>query len=120
MHLKLIILLISLSFSLSSQAKSKFWVKFGDKKINLQVINSGFINQNCDKKCLALSLVGKAVEISSSADDAVNKNPFSIACKKLGGNVRIGKLYSGNSQSFCFMKDKSILSTNLFDLIYTK
>ncbi len=108
---KLIIFLIIATFSFSLQADSKFWVKFGKQKVYLRVTGSGFINKDC-KNCLAKALIGKSITLSNSKESDF-KNPFSVACKKLGAKVRIGKLYSGHSQSFCFMKDESLISSNL-------
>ena len=93
-----------------SLAKSKHWVTFGNEKINLKVIESGFISENC-QKCKAKSFINKIAKVS--LDQIKLKNPYSVACKNLGGKVRLGKLSSGNAQSFCFAKDNSMVSTNI-------
>jgi hypothetical protein len=90
-------------------AKSKFWVTFGPEKVILKVYKGGFLNSDCNE-CEAKKLVGKRVKIGQS--ESARRSPYSIACKKHGGKVVIGKLYSGNQQSFCRMSDKSIVSTN--------
>jgi hypothetical protein len=92
-------------------AKSeKFWVQFGKEKLKLERFDEGFLSLKC-QDCLALSALKKKIKIEQK--ELTNKNPGSVQCEKLNGKVRIGKLYSGHSQSFCFFKDKSFLSTNL-------
>jgi hypothetical protein len=111
MKVKEQILLIGL-FSLNSYAFSTdFWVRFGAERMNLKRIESGFVNGKC-KSCDALKLKEKTAQISKEA--VKFKNPYALACKELNGKVRIGKLYSGHQQSFCFsQKDSSFISTNL-------
>lgn len=107
--MKRIVVLMCLT-SLNSIAADKFWVRFGKEKITLRVKGSGFITKNC-KKCKAIAFMEKEIQLSQ---EEINlKNPFSVACKKAGGKVRVGKLYSGHSQSFCFAKDGSTISTNI-------
>ena len=102
---------MALIISPISKAESKYWVKFGNEKAELKRIDSGFINIKCDK-CQALSNINKEVQLDRN--ETALKNPFSVACTKIQGKVRIGKLYSGHSQSFCFFKDESFMSTNMF------
>lgn len=111
---KIIILSFILCIPLISLAQTKYWAQFGSQKVDLKRIDSGFINTDCDK-CLALSFVNKEVNITRK--ETALKNPYSIACKKSKGKIRVGKLYSGHSQSFCFFKDKSFISANLFKVI---
>ena len=96
--------------SLNSIAADKYWVSFGKEKVSLQAKGSGFITKDC-KKCKALSFTKKEIQLTQAEINL--KNPFSVACKKAGGKVRIGKLYSGHSQSFCFAKDETMISTNI-------
>lgn len=92
-------------------SKDKYWVNFGKKKLQLRVIESGFVEKDC-QKCKALTFLEKSAELNQ--ENINYKNPYSVACRKLGGKVRIGKLYSGHSQSFCFHpKDNSFISTNI-------
>tara|TARA_Y100000389_G_C17064630_1_gene319009 strand:- start:187 stop:513 length:327 start_codon:yes stop_codon:yes gene_type:complete len=101
---------MTLLISTPAIAKSKFWASFGSEKKNLKVIQSGFINENCEK-CQAKGLLSKSASLKK--ENIKLKNPYAVACSKLNGKVRIAKLYSGHSQSFCFMPDNSFVSTNL-------
>lgn len=104
------VLVLTLLIFSSIFAQNKFWVKFGDKKIALKVIDGGFINIDCDK-CKAFEI--RKTEVNIRKKRLKERNPFSEACRYHDGKVIIGKLYSGHSQSFCRMKDKSIISTNV-------
>ncbi len=73
-----------------------------------------FINTSC-KECLAKSHLKQKVKLSQSEVNL--KNPSSLACDQLKGVVRIGKLFNGHSQSFCFFRDGSLLSANSFVII---
>jgi hypothetical protein len=73
-------------------------------------LSEGFISPNCEN-CDAQKVISKDIKLNTS--DLIDKNPGSVKCEKLKGKVRIGKLYSGHSQSFCFFKDNSYISTNL-------
>lgn len=109
-----VLVLFSLIFHVYAKdlRASKFWVQIGKTKIHLSLFNGGFIEESCKKKCVAYTLLNQKVKDDVKIDE-VSKNPKSEKCKKLGGVVIIGKLYSGHSQSFCQAKDKSIVSTNI-------
>lgn len=111
------LLMLILLISTQATANSKFWVKFGGEKKNLKVIHSGFINVKC-AHCQAIKLLKKSMTLK--VENINFKNPYAIVCSKYKGKVRIGKLYSGHSQSFCFMPDKSFISTNLLEFTLNK
>jgi hypothetical protein len=105
--LYVVIFMLSLSTHLLG---SSFYVNFGSDKIELKRVESGFLSLGCSD-CKAMKLIGKKVILNRR--DYYLRNPFSVACKKLNGEVIIGVLYNGNTQSFCQLSDKSILSSNL-------
>ena len=113
MKIQYLILFACLLHSTTVFAKSKYWVKFGKKTKELRLVKPGFVNLNCDE-CSAIKLLDNIISVSQK--ESSNKNPYSVACNKKDGKVRIGKLYSGHSQSFCFMGDKSFISTNILKI----
>ncbi|MCT4641143.1 MAG: hypothetical protein N4A33_02525 [Bacteriovoracaceae bacterium] len=105
--------LLIFSFFISHLYAGKYWVKFANDREKLSRINQVLINFNCNK-CQASKYLKYVVNLNYNEIKYIN--PYSIACKKVGGKVRIGKLFNGHSQSFCFFSDNSFISTNTFKI----
>lgn len=117
--MKKTLVLILLSFSISGFCIEGKWNIVG---VSVDIIkkDDAYISKNCQKKCEALEatkLIHKKILQRSSLSGG--KNPGSVICKIIGGEVLIGLDKNKNQNTFCFFKkDESLISSGSISAIF--
>jgi hypothetical protein len=116
--MKLMIVLLCF-YSLQVMAGSEVW-KLGDKffEFNRDEKNSLLISKSCNQKCDAYKLLKKvSLKSLSSAKLTGGKNPGAVLCHESeGAEILFLKDLNGNDNSFCFLKDKSFVSSSSLEI----
>ena len=121
--MKLIIFAMLFSASAySSNEKSEVY-KIGKEFYKFKTYKGSVISSHCLKKgakCVALETIKNPPKVKfNKGDFNGGKNPGAVTCKKFKNTyVIIAKDRSGNQQSFCVFKDKSMVSTGILGSLY--
>ncbi|MCP4914170.1 MAG: hypothetical protein GY909_13745 [Oligoflexia bacterium] len=100
----------------SCEGKYRFKIQGKDKIFCIEKEMKSLVNIECTKKkCDSLKILSspklKNVRLSTS-ELAGGKNPSTLLCKKINGQLIFAKSEFGHEQFFCQFKDKSMISTN--------
>lgn len=100
-------------------ASTEVW-KLGDKffEFNRDEKNGILISKSCNQKCEAFKLLKKvSLKNLSPAKLSGGKNPGAVLChESVGAEVLFLKDLNGNDNSFCFLKDKSFVSSSSLEI----
>jgi hypothetical protein len=118
--MKKLFLLCFVLFSFSTLAYEEIW-KLGDHFIPMEKNEEKdlLISKSCSTRpCDAMNILHKVTMKNIDAEKLIGgKNPGAVLCtEKTKGRILYMKDLSGNENTFCFFKDKSMVSTGTLSL----